>query len=274
MKTYTAIVLATAIWLLAACGGKPAIVKLTTTEGDITVKLYDSTPKHRDNFLKLAEEGFYDSLLFHRVINEFMIQAGDPDSKNAPAGKKLGNGGPGYRLEAEIMPKTYFHKKGALAAARENDRNNVERKSSGSQFYIVQGRTFNDKELKKLQNRIRQRDIRWRVLRIMENSPGFNRRLDSLRKAGDKQGIKALRQEVNQLAQKRYEKSGAYSFTQEQRKTYKEIGGAPHLDGAYTVFGEVVNGLEVVDKIAKTETDGANRPEKDVRILDVEILNR
>jgi peptidyl-prolyl cis-trans isomerase B (cyclophilin B) len=195
-------------------------VLLQTSYGDIVVRLSDSTPLHRDNFLKLAKVGYYDSVLFHRVIQNFMIQGGDPNSKNAPAGQPLGNGGPAYRIPAELKPGL-FHKKGVIAAARDN---NPEKASSGSQFYIVQGKVYTEAGLDSLE--------RFRL----------NRKLPT-----------------------------------DQREAYKTIGGVPHLDQSYTVFGEVVKGLDIVDKIAIAETStGADRdrPIQDIKIIKAKLVKR
>lgn len=190
---------------------------VSTSMGDITIVLHDETPAHRDNFVRLAEEGFYDGLLFHRVINDFMIQAGDPLSKDAEPGEPLGSGGPGYTLPAEITPKL-FHQKGALAAARQGDQVNPERRSSGSQFYIVHGRVWNENELNQMEN------------------------------------------------------SRENPFSDKQREIYSTIGGTPHLDEAYTVFGQVIEGLEVVDRIAGVETGQRDRPVEDVAVISVKII--
>lgn len=187
--------------LFAQKEGKPAkgpVVLISTKFGDIKVKLYNQTPYHRDNFVKLVKEGFYNDLLFHRIIKDFMIQGGDPNSKSAQAGQELGSGGPEYTLPAEINPDLY-HKKGVLSAARTGDQGNPQRRSSGSQFYIVQGKVYSDAEL-------------------------------------------------DQLTQR------GFVFTPEQREVYKTIGGTPFLDAQYTVFGEVVEGLDVLDKIAAVPT--------------------
>lgn len=191
---------------LASCGEKHHYALVETEYGDMKVMLYNTTPIHRDNFIKLVKERFYDDLLFHRVMNGFMIQGGDPQSKDAPAGKRLGGGGPGYQLPAEIGAP---HLKGALAAARTN---NPEKKSSGSQFYIVHGRTWSDTELDNFQNQ---------------------------------KGI---------------------TYNEEQRRIYREVGGYPPLDGEYTVFGEVVEGMEVIDKIAAVQTQSGDRPVEDVKM--------
>ncbi len=199
----------------AGCEKDPHTYAVIETDlGDIELMLYNTTPQHRDNFIKLAREGFYDSLLFHRVIPQFMIQAGDPDSKNAPPGQPLGMGGPGYTLPPEIGAP---HLRGALAAARMPDQVNPEMRSSGSQFYIVQGRTWTDAEL------------------------------DAI------------------------ERQNGVHYNEVQRQRYKEEGGAPFLDGKYTVFGEVVKGMEVVDRIAAEATDDKNRPLRDIRIRRIRI---
>lgn len=193
---------------LSACSlDSRQYARIVTPYGDMRVLLYDETPQHRDNFIKLASEGYYDSLLFHRVIEGFMIQGGDPDSKGSPAGMPLGNGGPGYTLPAEIGAP---HLRGTLAAARTSDAINPKRNSSGSQFYIVQGQVAD---------------------------PGY---LDNI------------------------ERSKGFKYNEAQRELYTTIGGTPQLDGDYTVFGEVVEGLEVIDKIAAVAVDRGNRPTEDV----------
>lgn len=199
-------------------------VYLQTTMGDIVIRLSDSTPMHRDNFLKLVKVGFYDGILFHRVINHFMIQAGDPDSKNAEPGVMLGNGGPKYTVPAEFVP-TLFHKKGVIAAARMGDYENPLKASSSSQFYLVQGKVFTDTEL------------------------------DNIEKF----------------------RLGGRKIPAEQREVYKTIGGTPHLDQNYTVFGEVVSGLDVIDKIAEVPTNhttAPDRPETDVKIISATLIKR
>jgi len=193
------------------------LISMETTAGTMTIRLYDGTPKHRDNFIKLAEQGFYDGLLFHRVIDGFMIQGGDPDSKNAKSGQRLGSGGPGYTVPAEF-DEAYAHVKGALAAARTGGPSNPKKASSGSQFYIVHGQKVSDDVLDNMEAR----------------------------------------------------KSVKYS--DEAREKYTEQGGAPFLDQDYTVYGIVEKGLDIVDKIASTETDGSDRPTKDVKILKVRVI--
>jgi cyclophilin family peptidyl-prolyl cis-trans isomerase len=193
-------------------------VLIKTNYGNITIKLYNETPIHRDNFLKLVKEKYYDGILFHRVINQFMIQAGDPNSRNALPDAQLGSGGPGYTLPAEISPK-YFHKYGVLSAARIGDNVNPQRRSSGSQFYIVQGKTYTIQELTALESRL---NTKW---------------------------------------------------TEEQINAYTTIGGTPHLDAQYTVFGEVIEGFDVLNKIAGVKTGVGDRPIEDVKILEMTILN-
>ncbi|MFM2137881.1 MAG: hypothetical protein RJA57_188 [Bacteroidota bacterium] len=199
-------------------------VLLQTSMGEIVIRLSDSTPLHRDNFIKLVKLQYYDGILFHRVIRDFMIQAGDPNSRNAPAGQALGNGGPGYTVPAEFRP-TLFHKKGVIAAARMGDNVNPDKASSGSQFYLAQGKVFTDAELDQLE--------RTRL--------------------------------------------GGRKIPVSQRNVYKTVGGIPHLDQGYTVYGEVVRGLDVVDRIASVATSkGADRdrPVEDVKILSARLVKR
>lgn len=195
-----------------------ADVLIETTYGNIKIKLYDETPLHKENFLKLVSEKLYDDQIFHRVINNFMIQAGDPKSKNAKPGQPLGYGDLGYTIPAEFN-KDLFHKKGALAAARQPDNVNPNKESSASQFYIVHGKVYSNQELDLMEQR----------------------------------GIHI-------------------KFTEEQRKTYTTVGGTPHLDYAYTVFGEVIEGIDIVDKIASVKTDKRDRPLNDIK-LKIKIIN-
>lgn len=187
------------------------VVQIATDYGTMKIKLFNETPKHRDNFLKLVKEGYYNDLLFHRVINNFMIQGGDPDSKNAKADKKLGEGGPNYTIPAEFVPALY-HKKGALAAAREGDDVNPNKESSGSQFYIVQGTKVDPNNFEMMERRYKTK------------------------------------------------------FSDEQKLVYSTIGGAPSLDNNYTVFGEVIEGLDVIDKITAVEMGKNDRPAKDIKM--------
>jgi len=239
---------------------------ITTPYGEMKGYLYDNTPLHRDNFIKLVNEGFYDSLLFHRVINNFMIQGGDPESKNAKQGQQLGNGGPGYKVPAEFR-KENIHKKGALAAAREGDNVNPEKASSGSQFYIVQGVVYDSLKLATIDKQFTQQKQNKKVMefiRLPENKP-LVQKFDSLQKARNKKAISTLWKETQDKAKEFYKEDWPNGFTPEQKKIYTTVGGTFHLDGEYTVFGEIYEGLEVLDSIAKAKVDGNNRPIKDIR---------
>ncbi len=217
---YLLALLLAGVWCLSACNKKEDHVVLETTMGTIELKLYDATPLHRDNFRNLVREGAYDSLLFHRVIKDFMIQGGDPDSKNAAPGLLLGEGDKPYTVPAEFrLDEGIFHRRGVLAAAREGDDVNPEQRSSAMQFYIVWGRVFDEAGLDQIQERLDRRT------------------------------------------------GGRVKLTPEMREVYKTTGGTPHLDGQYTVFGEVVSGLDVVDAIQQVATDDNDRPIEDVRII-------
>jgi len=202
--------------------GGPTQVALETQFGTMTIELFDDTPAHRDNFIKLVEEGFYNDLLFHRVIKDFMVQGGDPNSRGAAPGARLGTGGPGYTIEAE-MDSTHMHLKGALSAARQGDKVNPEKRSSGSQFYLVQGKTYTAAELANFESR------------MQKNHPGF-------------------------------------AYSEEQKAAYATAGGTPFLDMEYTVFGQVIEGLDIIDSIAAVRTARGDRPLEDVtmrmRIID------
>ncbi len=245
------------------------IVEMTTTLGDVTLLLYGDTPRHLENFVKLASEGFYDGLLFHRVINDFMVQGGDPESKDAPAGKLLGNGDPGYKIEAEIMPERHFHKRGALAAARESDMTNPERRSSGSQFYVVTGRVYSPGQLDAMEQKMRHA----RMQQIFDTLTVQNRdTIMTLRRNRDQAGLQALQEELNKRTQEIAAKEPATGFSAEQREAYTTVGGTPHLDGGYTVFGEVLSGMDVIDRIQRVETDSNDRPVEPVRILGMKVI--
>lgn len=232
-------------------------VKIETTLGDIIVRLYDETPIHRDNFVKLVKEGYYDGTLFHRVIKDFMIQGGDPDSKGAPAGKMLGVGGPDYTLEAEIKDNLY-HKRGALAAARQGDEVNPERRSSGSQFYIVWGQVFKENQLNQLGKQLRMQKVQ-----DVFNALAAARRdeIMQMRRERNRAGLQELQ---DQLIAEAENKVGKQGLTDEQMQLYSTVGGTPHLDGQYTVFGEVEEGLNVVELIQNTATGRGDRPTNDI----------
>lgn len=253
---------------------KEDIVTIFTPYGNVRVRLYEKTPKHRENFIRLVEAGFFDSTLFHRVIPGFMIQGGDPDSKHAQPGQLLGEGDTTYRLPAEFVEE-YLNKRGALAAARESDDVNPKKESSACQFYIVQGRKFTDTGLDSAEQK-RERYTRSFILidLLTKNKdslalkqfkdyfgkrdiPNINLMLDAHRAAVDIE----------------YKKNKPFTLTAKQREVYKTVGGAPHLDGAYTVFGEVISGMDVVDKIASAQRDTNDRPLKDIRMW-VKVENK
>ena len=252
----------------ASNGHKETVVLMETTMGDIKVKLYDDTPAHRDNFVKLVKEGYYDGTLFHRVINEFMIQGGDGTSRNAPAGKMLGMGDPGYTLPAEFVYPKYFHKRGALAAARQGDQVNPEKASSGSQFYIVTGKVYNPQQLDQME---RQMQMQQQQSVFQALAANHREEIIKIRKARDMQGLQALQDTLVAQMQEQIKREGKRTFTQAQRKAYTTVGGTPHLDGEYTVFGEVIEGMDVVNKIQQVETGAADRPVADVKIIKMKI---
>jgi len=241
---------------------KHQMVQLETEYGNVIIKLYNETPLHRDNFVKLVKDGFYDSLLFHRVIKYFMIQGGDPLSKNADSVVQLGNGDMGYKIPAEFNPKL-FHKKGALAAARDN---NPEKASSGCQFYIVQGKTLSVQELESVMNN-KNLAKKQELLYKFYQSDSIQKAVGEIQALGDKDKLKSYIEKLQVTVDSLYNKGQQYTYTPMQVKAYLEDGGTPHLDGDYTVFGEVVSGLDVVDKIAAVTTRSSDaRPLKDVRM--------
>lgn len=244
-------------------------VRIKTAMGDIVVRLYDETPKHRDNFVKLAKEGYFDGTLFHRVIRDFMIQGGDPDSKGAPAGKNLGTGGPDYTIPAEFVFPKLYHKRGALSAARTGDEVNPNRESSGSQFYIVWGKTYKPAELKQME----------RQLAMQQEQSVFNQlvadnkaKIMELRRNRDRAGLQELQDDLIASTKAICAEKGLPKFTDEQVESYTTVGGTPFLDNQYTVFGEVEEGLEIVGKIQEVETGRNDRPKDDVVMLSVEVI--
>lgn len=236
-------------------------VKLHTTIGDITVRLYDETPLHRDNFIKLVKEGFYDRTLFHRVIKDFMIQGGDPDSIGAPAGKMLGTGGPDYTIPAEFVYPRYFHKRGALSAARLGDEMNPKRESSGSQFYIVWGQKYNTGQLRQMERQMQMQQEQSVFDRLVAE---YRAEIMQMRKNRDKAGIQELQDRLNAETHAICQEMEKPSFTEEQIEAYTTFGGTPHLDAQYTVFGEVEEGLDVVERIQSCETMRGDRPKMDI----------
>jgi peptidyl-prolyl cis-trans isomerase B (cyclophilin B) len=248
-------------------GGKDAMVLIKTDFGNIKLKLYDETPEHKKNFLKLVGEGYYDGVLFHRVIHEFMIQGGDANSKNAQPGERLGSGDTGYTIPAEINKK-YFHKKGALAAARKGGPSNPEKRSSGSQFYIVQGEVLTAGKLDTMEMRMNTR-IKSELMK--EKFKTSAKELEQFRANKDQNGFNLFIADMKAEVDSVYENKKQFVYTPEQREAYTTIGGYPSLDGGYTVFGEVVEGLDVLDKIAAVETDQNERPKSDIK-MEIEIV--
>ena len=247
---------------------KDALVELKTSMGDIVVELYNDTPLHRDNFLKLVGEGFYDGVLFHRVIDSFMIQTGDPKSKDAAAGEMLGAGDPGYTIEAEINYPHHYNKYGALATARTGDNINPERRSSGSQFYIVTGQKIPESYLTNVAEKavMKERQDLFRKL-----TTEYSDSIDKMMKEDDREGLNNLRDELVKRVEKEIP---APEIPEQMKEDYTTVGGAPHLDGDYTVFGEVIKGMDVIEAIQKAETDSHDRPMEDIRIISTKIINR
>lgn len=249
--------------------GKETKLRIETSMGDVMVKLYNETPEHRDNFIKLAKQGTYEGTLFHRVIKDFMIQAGDPDSKKAQPGQMLGSGDVGYTLPAEFVYPQYFHKKGALSAARQGDQVNPEKRSSGCQFYVVTGKVYNDSTLLQMEHQMNQGKLN-NVFNALAQQ--HKDEIMKMRKERDQEGLYALQEKLFAEAEKAAADIPDFQFTPEQVKAYTTVGGTPHLDGEYTVFGEVLEGMDVVDKIQKVTTNAQDRPDEDVKIKKVVIL--
>ena len=258
---------------LSAQQKKGSICEIQTEFGNIKVLLYDETPQHRDNFLKLAESGFYNGCTFHRVIKDFMIQGGDPNSKNPDYNGPLGTTGPGYTIPAEIV-KGLYHKKGALAAARQGDQANPMRESSGSQFYLVQGKTHTDAELDKVEDMIRQDEQRQLAMKLQ--GPFSEMSENQWLKTMSQEDFQKLQQQypdslqkVNERFQRfiadSYNKQKPFEYTDAQREVYKTKGGTPFLDNQYSVFGEIIEGLDIVDKLAAVETGEGDLPKKPLK---------
>ena len=252
---------------LAACRTsspeRPQVV-ISTSEGDITVSLFDDTPLHSNNFIALADSGFYDGTLFHRVMRDFMIQGGDPDSRDAGRDVVLGSGDAGYNIDAEFRFPTHYHRRGALAAARESDEGNPLRQSSGSLFYIVWGRTFTDAELDNMELSRNERILQTEVNRLYQADSA---RYAALENKGDMAALQQVMDSLRTLAKADIEARGLrFSFPDSIREVYKTVGGTPWLDGEYTVFGEVVEGLDVVDRLQRAPTDAQDRPVRDQKM--------
>lgn len=250
---------------------KDVVVEMNTSLGTMKIKLYGETPQHQANFLKLVEQGFYSDLLFHRVIKDFMIQGGDPESKGAKQGKMLGAGDVGYTIPAEFVYPKYYHKKGALAAARQGDQVNPKKASSGCQFYIVQGKVMKDAELQSIEMGMLGKAKEARFYEIVRER---NDEVKKLRMARDAEGLQKLQTEIVAQMEKEFEsRADEFKMPENVKADYKTIGGTPFLDNDYTVFGEVIEGLEVVDKIAAVETASGDRPKTDVKIISVKVID-
>lgn len=244
-------------------------LKIKTTEGNIVIRLYDETPRHRDNFLKLAKNSYFNGTLFHRVIKDFMIQGGDPDSKNAPKGKILGTGGPDYTIPAEFVYPRYFHKRGALSAARTGDEVNSDRESSGSQFYIVWGKIYKPTELKQMERQMAMQQEQ-EVFNLLAKE--HREEIMEFRRKRDQAGLQTLQEQLIEETKKICRQKGKPTFTTEQTEAYTTVGGTPFLDNQYTVFGEVEEGINVVERIQNRKTDRNDRPTEDVKVESIAIL--
>ncbi|MBR6989720.1 MAG: peptidylprolyl isomerase [Bacteroidaceae bacterium] len=245
------------------------IVLIETSSGDIKVKLYSDTPKHRDNFIKNIKEHMYDGIIFHRVVKNFMIQAGDPSAKDLPQGAPAGGGDVNWTVPAEIIYPKYFHKYGALAAARENDDVNPNKESSGCQFYIVTGTKWTKAKLmskEKELNDVRQKEYFNKLVKESKDE------VAKLRKNKDTVKLLELQDSLERKSEEMLKENPAIKITPEQEKIYSTIGGMPHLDNNYTVFGEVVEGMDIVEAISKVRTDRRNRPVDDITINKITIV--
>jgi cyclophilin family peptidyl-prolyl cis-trans isomerase len=258
------------VFLLIACnapvGNENAVVLIKTTMGDIKIKLYDGTPLHRDNFIKLVNMGFYDGISFHRVIKDFMIQAGDPVTRTGLTKIQLDTLST-YTIPAEFR-KDYYHKKGVVAAAREGNDVNPEMRSSGTQFYIVQGKKYSDAELKSTEERINSNIKQTLFSKFLKEAA------DSARLSGTPLQDSEIQEHASMKMFDYLTTIGEFKFTEEQLNAYKNIGGTPRLDGTYTVFGEVIDGLEIVDKIASVATDQSDKPISEVKIIKMKLVSK
>lgn len=244
-------------------------VRLTTSLGDIVILLYGDTPGHRDNFLERVKAGDYDGVLFHRVIDNFMIQTGDPSSKNATKGQMLGDGDTAPEIEAEFLFPKHYHHRGAIAAARTGDNVNPTRRSSGSQFYIVTGKKFSPAQLDQMEHRA----LMARRQETFDRLCSQNRdTIMTLRRNRDQAGLQALQDSLNEETRRLTAADTTY-FTPQIREDYMTKGGTPHLDGAYTVYGRVLEGMDIVEKIEKAETDSNDRPIEDIKILSAKVID-
>ncbi len=248
-----------------------ALILIETTKGNISIKLYAETPKHRDNFIKLIEKRFYDSLLFHRVIKNFVAQGGDPDSKTAKHDKQLGDGDVGYTVPAELH-NHIFHKRGALGAARESDFISPDRESSGCQFYIVVGKKWSDSLLNVQSKRIDKSKATNRIIKDPANKALIDRYKKFIDKIPD--SMKSVNTELDKLIAEELKNGAPHVFPEIQKFTYMNVGGTPHLDGGYTVFGEVTEGMDVVDAMTTVPTNMYDRPLTDIRIITIKVIRK
>jgi len=272
MKKSIILILFTVLFVSESCATSKdtsSIVSLETTYGRITVKLYAETIKHRENFLKLVNDGFYNNVLFHRVIANFMIQTGDPGSKNTKPDASLGAGDVGYTVPAEFIYPKYYHKRGALSAARQGDQTNPLKASSGCQFYIVQGRIFTDDELNNMEKNNEQK-LEARLFQEIANIKQIEIKKYQLERSQVK--LDALRDSILSNVHIKMKNDSSCKFTVQQRNDYKTLGGTPHLDGEYTVFGEVIEGLDIVEKISKAQTGTNDRPLEDIRVIKAVVI--
>ncbi len=249
---------------------KETMVLMRTNKGDITLKLYNDTPLHRDNFLRLVADKQYEGLLFHRVIKDFMIQGGDVTSKDAPMNKSLGAGDLSYTVPAEFRYPVRFHKKGALCAARTGDEVNPEKASSASQFYIVTGKKYSDAELNQMEKQLENRLKQAIFARLQTENKS---KIMSLYRSGNKEELAILRDTlIGKVELEAESRKMEAKISPEVREAYKTVGGVPFLDNEYTVYGEVVDGLDVVDAIQAMKTNKQDRPTENVVILSVEVI--
>ncbi|WP_448519381.1 peptidylprolyl isomerase [Rhodoflexus sp.] len=252
---------------------KDVLFKISTPFGDMHAIVYEETKQHRDNFIKLVGEKYYDGLLFHRCIKDFMIQGGDPQSKGAAPGAVLGNNGPGYFLPAEFMAEKYFHEKGAICAARKGDQVNPEKQSDGSQFYIVQGKIYSEQELRDIRTDLYKLYELFQQLLTKPEYASLTAQLNDMQQRGDNEGIQRLILQYKETCEKEFGVNLSKPLTEEQIKKYTTVGGAPFLDGEYTVFGKILDGFEVLDQIAAQPGDRFNRPNIDIPMqISSEIL--
>nr|WP_129732514.1 peptidylprolyl isomerase [Parabacteroides goldsteinii] len=261
------------LFTLASCAdkpldpSKPVYVTVKTTMGDVTVMLYDDTPLHRDNFIKLCQSGEYEGMLFHRIIKDFVVQGGDPTSKAHEPGVLYGDGDGGYTVPAEILPN-HFNKRGALIDAKEGDDVNPERASAGTQFCFVQGKVLSDAELDQKEARINEIRRNWLYYKFM----------DQLKKEDPSLAVESMETELTNRALIMVEDTlaelGPYVIPAEQREVYKTVGGVPHLDSSVTIFGEVVDGFDIIEKMSLVKTDKNDRPVHDVMIKSTKVFQK